>query len=492
MFNPLLLLGAIASFSNSPNVAFESVISHSAGDEAAFAASSGIDSWGDYENYVERNMATLAGQNQTGSWSDFEGIIDVSATLAERYPNYVWSRNDALCKDTNRVSGYEPIEMKRFYYTRSELNQAIAMAGVQDKTDYGGCGPIAAIGVLDYFARYLGYSEIIDDANDSAKRIELAAEVMSNTHYSITGSLNNSTVWPWDMASGFNSVILDRDLSIQATYKLSMFGGRGSEFWDDVVSNIDDGLPVSMLTGADSSLGSFANHYSNIYGYETWVGIPTGGGDRLTKKFVKARLNFGWEREYYCDADALNHIYSGIVTYNPHYEENYDFAASDFSSSFVNDSGGGQYFFASKTATVALGNGTSLSTERLRASYIENQYLVMSPNRSGAGMAYIDISFPTKASKLTFDASAWGFNEGMANETFMLQYYDDGWKNHISIDPDQLPDKTVPNRYVAMFPKDTTRIRFLATHSNPSGDRNKGRICLDNFEARYNSVPWEA
>ncbi len=67
MFNPLLLLGAIASFSNSPNVAFESVISHSAGDEAAFAASSGIDSWGDYENYVERNVTTLAGQNQTGS-----------------------------------------------------------------------------------------------------------------------------------------------------------------------------------------------------------------------------------------------------------------------------------------------------------------------------------------------------------------------------------------------------------------------------------------
>ena len=116
----------------------------------------------------------------------------------------------------------------------------------------------------------------------------------------------------------------------------------------------------------------------------------------------------------------------------------------------------------------------------------------MSPNRSGAGTAYIDISFPTKASKLSFDASAWGFNEGMPNETFMLQYYDDGWKNHISMDPDELPDKTVPNRSVAMFPKDTSRIRFLATHSNPSGDRNKGRICLDNFEVRYNSVPWEA
>lgn len=67
MFNPLLLLGAIASFSNSPNAAFESVISHSVGDEAAFAASSGIDSWGDYENYVERNVTTLAAKIKRGA-----------------------------------------------------------------------------------------------------------------------------------------------------------------------------------------------------------------------------------------------------------------------------------------------------------------------------------------------------------------------------------------------------------------------------------------
>ena len=140
MFNPLLLLGAIASFSNSPNAAFESVISHSVGDEAAFAASSGIDSWGDYENYVERNVMTLAGQNQTGSWSDFEAISDISATLAERYPNYVWLRNDALCKETSDVSNCKPIEMKKDYYKDDELRRAIVLAGVQDKTDYGGCG----------------------------------------------------------------------------------------------------------------------------------------------------------------------------------------------------------------------------------------------------------------------------------------------------------------------------------------------------------------
>jgi len=40
--------------------------------------------------------------------------------------------------------------------------------------------------------------------------------------------------------------------------------------------------------------------------------------------------------------------------------------------------------------------------------------------------------------------------------------------------------------FIALFPKDTTRIRFYATTNNPVGDRNKGRIVLDNFKVEYN------
>ncbi len=493
MFNPLLFLGAISTFSNSSNISFDDILGHLPEGEVAFAESMEIDDWDDYENYAkDRNMAAIGTDSSNQEWSDFAEIKDISKTLKERYPGYAWCRNDGFSKEVSEVSGHNPIELKVGHYSKDELEQAILIAGVQDKTNYGGCGPIAAIGVLDYFARYLGYSEIIDDVYDPAKRIALSAEVMSKTNYAASGGLRNSTVWPWDMANGFNSVILDRDLSICASYKLSMFGGRGSEFWNDVVTNIDEGLPVTMLTGVGDHEDMFSHHYSNVYGYETWVGIPAQGGDRMTKRFLKARPNLKANRICYCDAEALNHIYSGVVTFNPHYEESYTFGASDFAGTFVNDSGGGQYFFDAKTAMVPLSNGTSLTTERLRSSYIENQYLVMSPNRADAGTAYIDISFPTKASKISFDASAWSLNEGMANETFKLQYYDGGWKDHISINPDKLPDKSVPNRYVAMFPKDTTRVRFLASHVNPSGTRNKGRICLDNFEVRYNSTPWEA
>ena len=35
------------------------------------------------------------------------------------------------------------------------------------------------------------------------------------------------------------------------------------------------------------------------------------------------------------------------------------------------------------------------------------------------------------------------------------------------------------------FPTKVKSIRFFACHSAPSGDRNKGRICLDNIEINF-------
>ena len=46
-------------------------------------------------------------------------------------------------------------------------------------------------------------------------------------------------------------------------------------------------------------------------------------------------------------------------------------------------------------------------------------------------------------------------------------------------------DKT-DKTYTILFPKETREIRFMATHSNPEGLRNRGRIVLDNFHFESN------
>lgn len=103
-----------------------------------------------------------------------------------------------------------------------------------------------------------------------------------------------------------------------------------------------------------------------------------------TKTFIKARLNWGRGTEYFCDADILNCGQLGIITYNINYSNVYTFNDYDFADEFTNDAGGGQYFFDSIHTPVSLSNGKIIQTTRLRTSYNENEYLVLSPNRKKA------------------------------------------------------------------------------------------------------------
>lgn len=79
-----------------------------------------------------------------------------------------------------------------------------------------------------------------------------------------------------------------------------------------------------------------------------------------------------------------------LITYNINYANSYTIRVSDFAEEFVNSDGGGQYFFYNKEASVTTANGRTLQTNRKRCSYIENQYLVLSPNRENAGEAYLE------------------------------------------------------------------------------------------------------
>lgn len=494
MTNLLILLNLFSLISSNSTIQFQELIMHAESDDISYAYENNIVDWDDYEEYVinqvNQNDNTLErgnGEGNDGSISD--SIRSVENYLNDKYSEYYRIRDDDQCALTSDVSNNIPIEMQSSDFPASDIDEAIIVAGVGNQTSYGGCGPIASLGIMDYFARYLGYNEIIDDPTNSDKRVILASEVLSHTHFSIFGDQNNSLVWPWDYSSCFNTVMANHGLSniISARDQWTLFGGQQTNYRNQIVENINEGLPVTMFTGMDCGDGDFSQHYTNIYGYETWVGIPNNGGESLTKTFIKARLNWGRSFEYYCDADILNCGQLGIITYDVNYSNSYSFYDQDFAEEFVNDAGGGQYFFYTISEPVSLSNGKILQTTRLRTSYIENEYLVLSPNRQDAGIAYLDITFPNSVSKLSFTASMWSSLEGAVNEDLKVQYYDGDWVNQISIDPFNLSTlKDYPDSFQILFPKDTNRIRFYATHSSPSGNRNKGRICLNNFLVEYN------
>lgn len=493
MPNFMLLLNIISSLSAAPasqGISFIEILNHVSESEAQFLVNNGIDDWEGYANYLLDSpyLAANKGSNDdSGSVSD--SITDIKSHLDNKYPDYDWIPDVPNSGLTSEVSGNIPVEMKSSDFPDKDIQKAIDAAGVRDKTSYGGCGPIALMGILDYFSRYLGYNEIIEDPTNSEQRIAMATEVLSLIHFSIFGGAENTLVWPTDYSECFDRFMYFHDMleTISSDSYLTLTGGMKEYFWNQIVENIDQGLPVTLFTGLASGDGSFSKHYTNIYGYETWIGIPENGGQRITKEFVKARLNWGWAGEFYCDADILDCAQVGIATYNVNYANSYSFYDHDFSQNFINEEGGGQYFFYSIYDEVTLPNGQLLETNRLRTSYIENEYLVLSPNRNDAGTAYLDIAFRHNIPKLSFSASMWSAKEGAINESFVIQYYDGGWKDRIEIDPYELStSKNSPDTFDVLFPKDTYRIRFYATHSNPFGNRNKGRICLDNFNVEYN------
>lgn len=494
MTNLLLLLNCIFLVSSNSSVQFSEILRHAESDDISYASENNIVDWDDYEEYLitqdKQNSNTLEkgkGSGNDGSISD--SIINIEKHLNDNFSEYYWIRDDEQCALTSDVSNSIPIEMQSSDFTTSDIERAIIAAGAEDDTSYGGCGPIASLGIMDYFARYLGYDEIIEDPTNSDKRVILASEVLSHTNFSIFGNQNNTLVWPWDYSSCFNKVMINHGLSniISASDQWTLFGGQQTNYWNQIVENINNGLPVTLFTGMACGDGDFSQHYTNIYGYETWVGIPDNGGERLTKTFIKARLNWGKSSEYYCDADILDCGQLGIITYDVNYSNKYSFYDHDFAEEFINNAGSGQYFFYTISEPVSLSNGKNLQTTRLRTSYIENEYLVLSPNRAGAGTAYLDITFPNAVSKFSFTASMWSSLEGAIKEDFKVQYYDGGWIDHIKIDPNDLSTlKDYPDSFKILFPKGTNRIRFYATHSTPNGDRNKGRICLDNFKVEYN------
>lgn len=143
-----------------------------------------------------------------------------------------------------------------------------------------------------------------------------------------------------------------------------------------------------------------------------------------------------------------------------------------------------QYFFYAKTKTINIGSYTVV-TNRLRTGFIEEQCIVLSANRKNAGEAYLELTFSSPIHAISLDVSLWSNGEGFnfSTDTAYIQSYDYSLK-YWATDFDLFNDiaisknRSIPNRIGVAFNKAVDKIRFKVNCKNPSGDRNKGRVCL--------------
>ncbi len=427
-----------------------------------------------------------------------EPFNTVSNYLSTKYYN---TSNFMISEHTTKdISGENILEMLSSKYPKSEILKAIEITQV--KSSYGGCGPIAMMGVLHYLSSALGYSEIIDNPQDSNQRISLACDVLKEVGtYEI---MTNTLTLPNDYVSAFNNLMKNYDLN---QYIKATNNGFFTSYKDDIrkiKESIDNGLPVTLyvtfleprtsnLQSKSTDKGELDQHYVNIYGYQDWS-IKDKDGNFTSNTIFLYRQNWGEDYLHYVDADILLESITGIITYDIlKYDNTEILTSSDFSTEFINkETNQGQYFFDIKTAPISSTNGYVFQTERLRCSFIENEYLVLSANRKGAGLAYLEFKLPDKLKKITFDMSLWSAFENLdGGDNIRIEYRNEGeesWNFLVCFDSKKLSTvKLNPKNYTVLFPKNISDFRFCVLKSNPTADRNKGRVVLNNIQFFYNN-----
>lgn len=157
-------------------------------------------------------------------------------------------------------------------------------------------------------------------------------------------------------------------------------------------------------------------------------------------------------------------------------------------------------------------NGT-FQTRRFRTGYIHNEYIVLSPIRSGFSHAFIEYHFNKPVDRIDVQLSHWReySNEHLnsSNGKAEVQAYIDGdWVCQLDLlaDSTNLPrNRNQPNTYKIILDEPTYNIRFYAeTYTTPTNDSNLGRICIGNlayyehdglpisgYELEYNPSIWQ-
>lgn len=151
-----------------------------------------------------------------------------------------------------------------------------------------------------------------------------------------------------------------------------------------------------------------------------------------------------------------------------------------------------QYFFESNkeghTTTTITDHGLTINTNRLRCGYIENSYVILSPKRENAGKAYLELYFDKPVYSYMFGITLWSNKEGLSSAdcTAVVEVMDANGNWSIDMDlfrdlPNGFSIKTQQiDRYEIACRNGIYGLRFVMT-SPATGDRNKGRLCLDDI-----------
>lgn len=95
-----------------------------------------------------------------------------------------------------------------------------------------------------------------------------------------------------------------------------------------------------------------------------------------------------------------------------------------------------QYFFYTKSKVINSTGGEAINTRRKRTGYIEEEYIVLSPRRSNAGLAYLEFIFNHPVDAICVDLTMWSNSELLdtSNSSAYIASSTDGNRYPIQLD----------------------------------------------------------
>ena len=255
---------------------------------------------------------------------------------------------------------------------------------------------------------------------------------------------------------------------------------------------IAEGLPTLLvLQSYDSSLGDGDHHDVLAYGYKDDTFLTHFGWWPNRKEGAEVVLNSSTIYGYFTIKYNGKHKHSFNVSMNKGnvtkyicgcgdvHQTNYSIAPSDWQFDQ-------RYYFENegiKTNALNVGD-LDIDTKRLRCGYIEDKYINLSPNRYGAGYAYLDLSFNKKVYGLNTNLSFWSGGEGLytlSGDYAYIKYLDSNGDWQILLDllkSNLKSDNSSQDYFKLEIPNGTQQIIIEGYKRSPNTNRNKGRICI--------------
>ena len=446
------------------------------------------------DNPFDNNITEISPQNIGGGGSisidDSSLIEDIEAHLIKKFNTSNWSLKKS--ESTEKLLGIKPIEMQSNDFPKSEILTVVKNLNLE--SSYGGCGPIAMIGMADYFARCLNFNEIMQNPYSSSDRYEQAYEMFSNVKtYEVTDDSTGSKQtfsFPGSCEISFNALMANHGLKNVIVARDLGCIGKKSDKISIIKKQIDKGMPVTTYT-LFAGAGDLSSHYVNVYGYELWKGTDANGKEIEHLVFmIRPNWKEALNKKVYMDSDIFLNSISGIIKYEINYDEYIHLYPPTILNGLVNGAGLGEYINQEEQKTVLTTNGDIIKTNRLRCSWIENKQLVLSANRMPHDTAYLELEFEYKVRKADFYLSLWGpyesFKEG---SRVSLEYFDtssETWVSAKTINPLLIPNNQLtPKKYTAFFPSDVKKIRIYVECENADAERNKGRVVLNDLHLYF-------